>query len=101
MLVDPTRHTVRYIHSLERLTLARKRNMLNALVTGEYIISFDDDDYYPPEKISWQVGEMLNYSALLSGCDQIYVWYSYLDKMYLTHPLWPAPRAERNRWAAS
>lgn len=89
MMVDPALHNVRYIHSPERLALGRKRNMLNELATGEYIISFDDDDYYPPEKISHQVAEMQGYNALFSGCDQIYVWYSHLNKMYLSHQFGP------------
>lgn len=89
MMVDPLLHNVRYIHSPERLPLGRKRNMLNELATGEYIISFDDDDYYPPEKISHQVTEMRSHNALFSGSDRIYVWYSHLDKMYLTHPFGP------------
>lgn len=89
MMIDPVQHNVRYIHSPERLPLGRKRNMLNDLATGEYIISFDDDDYYPPEKISYQVAQMQGRNVLFSGCDQIYVWYSHLDKMYLTHSFGP------------
>ncbi|SQA96874.1 Uncharacterised protein [Cedecea neteri] len=29
------------------------------------------------------------HKALFSGCDQIYVWYSHLNKMYLTHSFGP------------
>lgn len=86
MMVDSSVHNVRYIHSPERIALGKKRNMLNELARGEYIICFDDDDYYPPDKISHQVGEMQANKALFSGCDRIYVWYSHLDKVYLTHP---------------
>jgi hypothetical protein len=85
MMVDARLQNVRYIHSKERLALGKKRNMLNELAQGEYIICFDDDDYYPPNKISYQVGEMQRSNALFSGCDQIYVWYSHLDKIYLTN----------------
>jgi hypothetical protein len=84
MMVDAGLQNVRYIHSKERLALGKKRNMLNELAQGEYIICFDDDDYYPPNKISYQVGEMQRNNALFSGCDQIYIWYSHLDKIYLT-----------------
>lgn len=86
MMVDSTEQNVRYIHSKARLALGKKRNMLNEMAQGEYIICFDDDDYYPPDKISYQVGEMQRHNALFSGCDQIYIWYSHLDKVYLTHP---------------
>lgn len=77
---------VRYVHSEERLALGKKRNLLNEMAKGEYILCFDDDDYYPPDKISYQVSQMQRHSARFSGCDQIYVWYSHLDKIYLTHP---------------
>lgn len=86
MMSDPSQPNVRYIHSPERLVLGQKRNMLNELATGEYIICFDDDDYYAPNKISHQVAEMQVNNALFSGSDQIYIWYSHLDKIYLTHP---------------
>lgn len=85
MMVDPSQPNVRYIHSPERLTLGNKRNRLNALAKGEYIICFDDDDYYAPDKISHQVAQMQTHRALFSGSDQIYIWYSHLDKIYLTH----------------
>lgn len=89
MMADYTQYRVRYIHSPTRLPLGKKRNMLNSMAVGEYIICFDDDDYYPPEKISYQVAEMQRNNALFSGCDQIYVWYSHLDKIFLTCPFGP------------
>ncbi|BBQ81570.1 hypothetical protein WP7S18C02_01000 [Klebsiella sp. WP7-S18-CRE-02] len=86
MMSDPATPNVRYIHSPARLTLGNKRNRLNALAKGEYIICFDDDDYYAPDKISYQVAQMQANRAPFSGSDQIYIWYSHLDKIYLTHP---------------
>lgn len=85
MMVDARVDNVRYIHSPERLDLGEKRNKLNELAKGEYIVCFDDDDYYPPNKISAQVGEMQRNNALFSGSDTIYIWYSHLDKIYRTH----------------
>lgn len=85
MMVDARVDNVRYIHSPERLDLGAKRNKLNALAKGEYIVCFDDDDYYPPNKISAQVGEMQRNNALFSGSDTIFIWYSHLDKIYRTH----------------
>lgn len=89
MMVDPTQPNVRYIHSERRLALGEKRNQLNALAQGEYIICFDDDDYYSPNKISYQVAQMQVNNALFSGSDRIYIWYSHLDKIYITHPFGP------------
>ena len=84
MMSDPATPNVRYIHSPERLVLGNKRNRLNALAKGEYILCFDDDDYYPPNKISNQVAQMQSNNARFSGCDQIYIWYSHLNKIYMT-----------------
>lgn len=89
MMTDPSQPNVRYVHSEARLVLGQKRNMLNAMAQGEYILCFDDDDYYPPDKISWQVAQMQASNALFSGSDQIYIWYSHLDKIYITHPFGP------------
>lgn len=85
MMVDPAVCQVRYVHSPQRLDLGKKRNMLNEMAKGEYIICFDDDDYYPPDKISLQVAAMQQNNALFSGSDTIYIWYSHLDKIYRTH----------------
>ncbi|MFP2238810.1 glycosyltransferase family 2 protein [Pseudescherichia vulneris] len=85
MMVDSASCNVRYVHSPERLDLGKKRNMLNEMAKGEYILCFDDDDYYPPNKISMQVAAMQNNNALFSGSDTIYIWYSHLDKIYRTH----------------
>ncbi|AJC23317.2 glycosyl transferase family A [Pandoraea pulmonicola] len=73
---------IRYYHVEERLTLGQKRNRLNELARGEYIVCMDDDDYYPADKISHVVAEMQRHNAPFSGCDQIYLWYSHIDKIY-------------------
>ncbi len=43
----PEAFNIRYIHHPEKLPLGKKRNMLNELARGEYILCMDDDDYYP------------------------------------------------------
>lgn len=42
----PESFNIRYIHHPEKLPLGKKRNMLNELARGEYILCMDDDDYY-------------------------------------------------------
>lgn len=81
---DPSAN-VRYIHHPERLKLGKKRNMLNALAQGEYILCMDDDDYYPPDKISWTVAAMQQCGALISGSDRINIWYSHLNRIFKSH----------------
>lgn len=73
---------IRYYHQPERLTIGAKRNRLNALATGEYIICMDDDDYYPADKISYTITEMQRHRAQFAGCDSIPIWYSHIDRIY-------------------
>ncbi|KWH08517.1 glycosyl transferase family A [Burkholderia territorii] len=80
---DP--ESVRYYHVEERMSIGRKRNRLNELARGTYIVCMDDDDYYPPDKISHAVDSMQQRAATFSGSDRIYIWYSHIDKIYRTH----------------
>ncbi len=42
---------IRYIREYTKMTIGAKRNKLNSLAKGDIIVSWDDDDYYPPERI--------------------------------------------------
>lgn len=42
---------IRYIREYSKMTIGAKRNKLNSLAKGDIIVSWDDDDYYPPERI--------------------------------------------------
>jgi glycosyltransferase involved in cell wall biosynthesis len=43
---------VKYFYDLKNLTIGEKRNLLKSKATGDYIVHFDDDDYYSPHYIS-------------------------------------------------
>ena len=79
-------NNIRYIYSKDRLKLGQKRNMLNKLAEGEYIICMDDDDYYPPEKITYTINRMRGSKSQISGSSLIYVYYSDIDKIYTFGP---------------
>ncbi|WP_165431015.1 glycosyltransferase [Atlantibacter hermannii] len=81
----PEKFNIRYLHHPTRLALGKKRNMLNELATGEYILCMDDDDYYPADKISYTIGMMQRHRALISGSDQIPIWYSHINRIFQTH----------------
>jgi glycosyltransferase involved in cell wall biosynthesis len=75
-------NNIRYIHSPEKLALGKKRNMLNSLVKGEYIMCMDDDDYYPPEKITYTIARMRAKKAVISGSSEMYLYFTKQDKIY-------------------
>ncbi|HCA7077526.1 TPA: glycosyltransferase [Citrobacter sedlakii] len=85
----PDAFNIRYIHHPERLALGKKRNMLNELAVGEYILCMDDDDYYPADKISYTIEMMQRHGALISGSDQIPIWYSHINRIFKTHRFGP------------
>ncbi|MCV4754105.1 glycosyltransferase family 2 protein, partial [Escherichia coli] len=69
--------------------LGKKRNMLNELARGEYILCMDDDDYYSPDKISYSIAMMQKHRALISGSDQIPIWYSHINRIFKSRSFGP------------
>lgn len=63
--------------------------MLNELARGEYILCMDDDDYYPADKISWTIAKMQKHRALISGSDQIPIWYSHINRIFQSRSFGP------------
>lgn len=77
---------IKYSHMTEHVPLGKKRNMVNAMATGDYIVCFDDDDYYPPERISHTIMKMSQTKEHLAGTDLLYIYYPHLDKIYQLGP---------------
>jgi hypothetical protein len=89
IIINSGLDNIKYIYSNEKMKLGKKRNILNdkSIELGaEYIICFDDDDYYPEDKVSYTIRMMLSRKALISGCTIIYVYYTSLEKIYKFGP---------------
>jgi glycosyltransferase involved in cell wall biosynthesis len=72
------------------MTLGKKRNLLNEKAKGDYIIYMDDDDYYPPERISHAVDKLKNDSnALCAGSSAMYIYFKHINKMLQFGPYGP------------
>lgn len=80
---------INYIHSKERINLGKKRNMLNKMAKGEYIVCFDDDDYYPPDRIKNAINKMRGTKNTLSGSTILYVYYTSINKICMFGPYGP------------
>ena len=91
-LVDLVAHIpqVKYLKYEEKLTLGQKRNIGNDAAKGEIIVYMDDDDYYPPERISHAV-DMLRQSpkALCAGSSIMHIHFKHINKMYQFGPYGP------------
>ena len=63
---------VKYIKLNEKITLGKKRNLMHTYCKGEIIVYMDDDDYYPPTRVSHAVERLIsNPKALAAGADAI------------------------------
>jgi glycosyltransferase involved in cell wall biosynthesis len=64
---------VRYIHSRTRMTIGAKRNRACAEARGEFVVHWDDDDWYAADRIEKQVAPLLRGEADISGLENRYV----------------------------
>jgi len=81
---------VKYYKYEETLKLGEKRNIMHEKTKGDIIIYMDDDDYYPPERITHAV-EMLqkNPQALCAGSSEMFIYFKHINKMYKFGPYGP------------
>ena len=78
---------VKYFYYDEKMVLGKKRNLMHSKCNGDIIVYMDDDDYYPPERISHAV-EMLqkNPKCLLAGSSEMHIYFNSINKMYQCGP---------------
>lgn len=73
-----------------KLTLGEKRNMTHKYATGDVIVYMDDDDYYPPERISHAVKMLQNNpKAWISGSSELHIYFKHINKMFQFGPYGP------------
>ena len=81
---------VKYFKYDEKLTLGKKRNLSNEMATGEIIVYMDDDDYYPPDRISHAVDRLKkNPKALCAGSSAMFIYFKHINKMLQFGPYGP------------
>jgi glycosyltransferase involved in cell wall biosynthesis len=81
---------VKYFKYDTKLTLGKKRNMSHVKASGDIIIYMDDDDYYPPERISHAVQKLQqNPNILCAGSSEMYIYFKHIHKMYKFGPYAP------------
>jgi len=81
---------VKYFKYDEKMPLGKKRNIMHQKAHGSIIVYMDDDDYYPPERVSHAV-EMLvkNPEALCAGSSEMYIYFKDSDQMIQFGPYGP------------
>lgn len=78
--------TVRYYYLRKKVSLAKKRNLLNRQAQGKYIINMDDDDYYPPCRVSHAVETLIQHGTPLVGSSKMFMYFSKDGSIYQLGP---------------
>jgi glycosyltransferase involved in cell wall biosynthesis len=82
--------TVKYIRLENKMPLGEKRNLMHTHCTGDLLVYMDDDDYYPPERVSHAVEKLLeNPGTLIAGSSIMDIYFKSLEKMYRFGPYAP------------
>ncbi len=81
---------VKYFKLDHKVSLGKKRNLMHEKSKGDIIVYMDDDDYYPPERVSHAVTMLETHpSALCAGSSEIYIYFKHIEKMYQFGPYGP------------
>lgn len=71
----PESERIRYIRLEQKLTIGAKRNLACEHARGEFVLHWDDDDWYPPWRVGVQVSALIDRGADLCGSSRV----SYYD----------------------
>ena len=81
---------IQYFSYEEKMTLGKKRNLAHEKCKGDIIVYIDDDDYYPPERISHAVETLhKNPEALCAGSSIMHIYFKHVGKMFRFGPYGP------------
>jgi len=83
-------YNIKYFSYETKMTLGKKRNLAHEKCSGDIILYMDDDDYYPPERVSHAVETLQkNPKALCVGSSVMYIYFKHITKMYQFGPYGP------------
>ena len=78
---------VKYFKSSEKMTLGKKRNLMHANSCGDIIVYMDDDDYYPPTRVSTAVDAFkAEPEKQIAGCSKVYMYFQQENEVHSAGP---------------
>ncbi len=81
---------VKYFKYDTKMTLGKKRNLLHEKSCGDILVYMDDDDYYPPQRVSHAVEMLVSHpEALCAGSSEIYIYFKHIGQMKRFGPYGP------------
>ena len=81
---------IKYYRYEEKISLGKKRNLMHEKSKGEIIVYMDDDDYYPPDRVTHAVDRLrARPNALAAGSSVVYIYFNDIDTLYQFGPYGP------------
>ena len=81
---------IKYIPLEEKLLIGQKRNLLNDTAKGDIMVAMDDDDYYPPDRVSHVVLKLTQQPRMqLAGSSEMYLYFRTDGKIIKAGPYNP------------
>jgi glycosyltransferase involved in cell wall biosynthesis len=81
---------IKYVEVEKKMSLGAKRNLSHTHCKGSIIVYMDDDDYYPPDRVSHAVERLTSSStALCAGSSELYLYFKHINQMYQCGPYAP------------
>jgi glycosyltransferase involved in cell wall biosynthesis len=77
---------IKYHYSDKPLSIGRKRNISCQMSSGDIIINFDDDDFYPVDRISHAVETLQETTSYVAGCSIVPVLFVRERSLWITGP---------------
>lgn len=73
---------VKYFKYPKKMSLGKKRNMMHDKSKGDIIVYMDDDDFYPPDRVSHAVSILTTHpTALCAGSSEMYIYFNDRKRM--------------------
>jgi glycosyltransferase involved in cell wall biosynthesis len=73
---------VKYFRYTTKMSLGKKRNMMHDKSKGDIIVYMDDDDFYPPDRVSHAVNMLTTHpTALCAGSSEMYIYFNDRKRM--------------------
>lgn len=70
----PESERIRYLRLDQKLTIGAKRNFACEHARGEFVVHWDDDDWYPPWRVRVQVSALIDRGADLCGSSRVFYY---------------------------
>jgi glycosyltransferase involved in cell wall biosynthesis len=80
---------VKYVRLETKHTIGKKRNRTHELSKGDILVYMDDDDYYPPNRISHAVESLMKSTALCAGSSRVHVYFDHINQIIEFGPYGP------------